>query len=185
MFDITRFLYADLDYIKNYATKKPTKKCIRCGVCKKTAIEQNKIWCTINPELIYGKPKFNNFETKKVAVVGAGTSGIIVSNNLAKRGLTVDLFDKETTINKNGRLCEVFGTDCYLKNFNEYIENDLKELSKANNLSLRLSETFEIKNSKNYDAIVIATGFKELFLGVPGSILRSVVSIFDILSKKL
>ena len=50
---------------------------------------------------------------------------------------------------------------------------------------LNLNHEFIANDAKKYDQIIIATGFRELFLGVPGAVLKSVVSIFDILHKKI
>jgi len=185
MFEITKEIYSDIDFIKKAASGCDINHCIRCGICKKYAEQQNKVVCTINPELSYSlnvnfKQKINN-----VAVVGAGTSGIVAATTLARRGYSVVLFEKGDKLNKNGKSCEVFSFDKRLQHFNNYIEKSAKTLEEQNKLTIKLGTEFKANDAKNFEAVVLATGFRELFLGVPGAVLRSVVSLFDILSKKI
>lgn len=185
LFDITRNLYSDLNFLNNIYFNNKNKNCIRCGVCKKVSEEKNEVYCAINPKLKYGENCTTSDTNKKIAVVGSGVSGIVSALELAKRGFSIDIYEKESKLNIYGRLCEVFGKDIYLKNFNDYIENDLLAYVKQNRINLKKSLEFKVLDSRNYDVIVLATGFKELFLGVPGAVLKSVVSIFDVLMKKI
>jgi len=183
LFNITRELLADFDFIFNMFNAKPIKHCLRCGICKKTANEKRQIYCSINPQISCALREKNFQPNQKVAVVGAGLSGMIAATTLAKRGMTVDLYEKQNKINSSARACEIFGTDKYLKNFNDFIENELNSFV-GKNIQLKLKTKFETENAKDYDKLIIAAGFKELFLGVPGAVLKSVVSIFDVLNKK-
>lgn len=185
MFDITKDLYADQNFLKNIINNRDNRHCLRCGVCRKVAEEKNEVWCAINPEIRYELRKFDVQKDKKIAIVGAGTSGLETAITLARRGYEVEIFEKEDKINKFGRLCEIFGTDVFLKNFNDYLENKVKKFQLNNKIKLNLNNNFAVEDASKFDKIVIATGFKELFLGVPGAVLKSVVSIFDILSQKV
>ncbi len=186
IYNITKNILSDENFLKNLKSNKPYKNCILCGACKKYGDELNKNYCVINPNLFFEhEVQFKADKHKKIAVVGAGTSGIVCANEMAKRGLNIDVFEKNKKINLHGRLCEVFESDLKLKNYNDYIENIFKMYQKNEKINLKLSEEFEAQNAKDYDTIILATGFKELFLGVPGAVLKSVVSIFDVLMKKI
>ncbi len=185
MFEITKEIYSDIDFIKKAASGCDINQCIRCGICKKYAEQQNKVVCTINPELSYSLNVNFKKKIQNIAVVGAGTSGIIAATTLARRGYNVSLFEKERQLNKNGKSCEVFSFDKRLEHFNRYIEKTAKLLEEQNKLTIKLGTEFKAVDAKNFEAVVLATGFRELFLGVPGAVLRTVVSIFDILSKKI
>ncbi len=185
MFDITKEIFADLNVIKNIFDGEANKNCIRCGVCRQFADEKKLLWCTVNPELVEKISQCKIDKNKKIAVVGAGISGCVCASILARRGYKVDLFEKEQKINRFGRLCEVFGTDKRLKNFNDYVEREVEVFAKKGQINLQKKQNFEFENASGYDTIILATGFRELFLGVPGAVLKSVVSIFDVLAKNI
>ena len=179
--DVTRQIYADENFVQNLTNHNFSQPCIKCGFCSQCT-RSCKIGCIINPLLTN---TFNNeIKVKKVAVVGAGLAGITCSNYLTKKNIKVNLFEMNNILNKNGRNCEIFNFDEYLKLYNDYIEEALNENIICNKVDLFLNTKFEIKDCKNYDAIIVATGFKEKFLNLNGSILRNVKSIYDMLSNK-
>lgn len=185
IFDITKEIYADESFIDKIYNKKPVRTCIRCGHCKECAEKNNKVECAINPSLF---EKFNPIisnNIQNVAVVGSGISGLVTSITLAKRGYKVTLFEKNNQLNKIGILSEVFGFDKRLKSFNNYLESVVINYVKKGNIEIKLNTRFSAENSANYDVVVLATGFNELFLNISGAVLKNVVSIYDLLDKKI
>lgn len=185
MFEITREIYSDFDFIKNIHDGLPIKNCIRCGICKKVADEKNMVWCAINPTLKHEISNCFIDKFKKVAVVGAGVTGIICASTLATRGFVVDLYEKQDEVNKFGKSCEIFDFDKNLSHFNSYIYSKLSNFAENKKINIKLKTEFFSKNAKDYDVVILAVGFKELFLGVPGAVLKSVASIFDVLTKNI
>lgn len=184
--DVTKQILADNNYLKNLQNNQESLPCIKCSYCNKYAEDFNKISCLVNPD-IYGLnlQKINILKNNRVAVVGAGVSGIMCACFLSDRGYLVDLFEKNETINEKGRSLEIFGMCKLTKKFNDYIENLLTKNAKNGQISLKTASKLEnIEKFDNYRAVIIATGFKEKFLKITGSVLKTVISIYDFLSNK-
>lgn len=179
--DITRQIYADTNFVQNLMNDIKSMPCIKCGDCNQYA-RNCKTKCSINPLLVN---KFNDTtKMNKIAVIGAGLAGIVCSNYLTDKNILVDLFEINKILNKTGRICEIYNFDKYLKAYNDYIENSLNEKISSSKVNLFLNTKFKTSDAKNYDAIIIATGFKEKFLNLNGSVLKNVKSIYDVLSDK-
>lgn len=186
IFNVTKQILADNNYLINLQNNEESMPCIKCSYCDKSAEIFKDNSCLVNPD-VYGLdlPKTNILKNNKVAVVGAGVSGIMCACFLADRGFSVDLYEKNNNVNENGRLLEVFGMCKLTKKFNDYIENLLTKNAKNGQISLKTASKLEnIEKFDNYRAIIIATGFKEKFLKITGSVLKTVISIYDFLSNK-
>ena len=126
IFDVTKNIYSDSRFLLNEKTQKISKNCIKCSFCDQISKKNGKIECTINPELINKILLFSSDnKTKKVAIIGAGLSGIICAITLARRGFCVDIYERNNKINSSSRRCEIFGYDKLLNDYNNYLENEV------------------------------------------------------------
>ena len=182
MFDVTKNIYSDSKFLLNEKTQKVSKNCIKCSFCDQISKNYGKIECSVNPEIINKNLIFSTEnKTKKVAIIGAGLSGIICAITLAKRGFCVDIYERNNKINSISRKCEIFGYDGLLNDYNNYLENEVYSLRE--NITLLLNTNFDVNSYdlKKYYSIVVASGFHEKFLNITGAILKNVKSIYDCL----
>ena len=204
LYNFSRQILADNCVINKLKNNLQIRNCIKCGLCesKNNCFMKNdwilnpqkyyKDLITNNANLIEKICKNDDFELNnsenddKIAVIGAGISGINVAINLLKIGYKVDLYEKEKQVNKIGRCCEIYGYNYLLKNYNDYIENELYDFIKKDRLKLYLDTEFKISmlNDNNYSKIVVSTGFKTKFSTIPGAVLPNVKNIYEVLSNK-
>ena len=187
MINITKQVYADNNYLNKIKTQNIINLCIKCSHCNNISQNYNSVECLINPNT-FGKSlsKSVSRTNNNVAVIGAGLSGIICSNYLAERGFNIDVYEAGSSINKNGKVNEIFGYDELMKNYNSYIENVFAKNIKSKKINLFLNDKFVSNKTgiDNYSAIIVATGFHEKFLEVSGAVLKNVKSIYEVLSSK-
>lgn len=211
IFCITKHIYADSKFLAKIKSENFSKinPCINCSNCNFYASNFGKVVCSVNPALFNCHFEKCNQINSKVAVVGGGTSGMIAALILAKRGFSVDLFEKNSTLNKSGRLCEIFGFDNLLKKFNDKLESDVLSFSasKSGNafsavsslssgekiktpergkINIRLKEKFDVEKIKpdDYFAIFVATGFHEKYFDAVGAVLKNVKTIYEFLDNE-
>ncbi len=184
--DITKQIYSDENYLSKIKKGENYTPCIKCSKCNKSISSFGKISCTVNPSLLNDKLFPTTRINKLVAVVGAGVAGITCAINLAERGFEVELYDKNSILNKTGKLCEIYKFDELFALFNSNLEQKLNDFAKKGKIKLKLSTEFdvELSKSKQYCTIIVATGFHEKFLNVSGAVLKNVKSIYDILESK-
>ncbi len=185
--NITKQIYANENFLKDIRSSDPHRECIRCLECLNYSKVHDMVYCIINPGLkSYDNNSSNNQNNRRVIVVGGGTSGVCSAIFLAQRGITVELFEKTTNLNSNGRLSEIFGFDLPLKNFNDFLLSKIEEFSKEGKIVVHQNTTFTSDNKileKNLP-IIIATGYHENFLNISGAVLKSVKSISEALADK-
>lgn len=185
--DVTRNLLSDNNYLKNLILKIPYQKCIKCSYCNKKAHFNNKIECVINPSLLYSDIKFEqNNKLKKVAIIGSGISGIICAITLIKRGFNVTIFEKNNELNLIGKLTTIFGFDKLLLDYFESLEKQLLNFKEKGKLIINLNEKFRPTNEtlREFDSIIIATGFSTKFLTISGAVQSHVFDIYTFLKNK-
>ena len=183
--DITRNLYSDECFLYKIRNNKKFRPCIKCGYCNELA-RKKEIGCLVNPIMFEDKLQTAlHYKNKNVAIIGAGVSGISCANYLAERGFSVDIYEMNNVVNKNGRLSEIYGFDKSIKSFNDFIESMLTKNINDKKINLYLKQSFDLKYSdKDYFSIIVATGFHEKLLDISGSILKNVKSIYDVLANK-
>ncbi|MBQ4542354.1 MAG: NAD(P)-binding protein [Clostridia bacterium] len=184
--DVTKQLYADNKYLINKNNDVLIRPCTKCGYCDYISKEQGINSCLINPEVF--SQKLNKVSLKhnnNVAIIGGGLSGLMCAIYLLERGFYVDIYDKNDILNKRRKNFEIFDFCKLTKNFNDYIDNLL--IKNANNCQIYLKTDIKHDNiliNKEYRAIIVATGSHEKFLNILGSVLKSVVSLYDVLTNK-
>lgn len=187
LFNITKNIYADEDFLIKEKTQKLVKKCIKCNKCIDFIRKYNKIACAINPTLTDNSDLISTInKTERIAIVGAGVAGIVCALTLNQRGYMVDLYEKASEINAKNKLCEVFGCDKYLKEYNSYLKIKILKNAKSKQINLKTNYNFvyDANLLKEYTTVIIATGAREKFFCVNGAVQKHVKSIYEILSSK-
>ena len=187
LFNITKNIYADEEFIVKEKTQNLVKKCIKCNKCIDFIQKYNKIACAINPALATDCDLISTInKCERIAIVGAGVAGIICALALNQRGYVVDLYEKASEINAKNQLCEVFGSDKYLKEYNNYLKIKILKNAKIKQINLKTNYNFvyDANLLKEYTTVIVATGAREKFFCVNGAVQKHVKSIYEILSSK-
>ncbi len=187
--DVTRNIYSDVNYLNLLKNANIVRNCLNCSHCNKFAKENHIMDCLINPELFDFEDCKLSQPSGVVAVVGAGFSGLICAITLAKRGYSVDVYEKNNHLNFYGKLTTIFGMNEDLSKYINYINHEIEILSKMGKINLFLNHKFDYKKEEiaKYLSIVVATGFKSKLLAANGAVQNHVQNIYDSLqnSKKL
>ena len=142
----------------------------QCAVCARTGFEDTD---TFEPAA----------KQKRVAVVGAGPAGVVATKTLAHRGHKVDLYEKTNNIGGMLNLASVAKNKYELKNYVQYLSNEIEKLQKDGKLDVFLGKNaaFEELKAQKYDAIIFATGSKCVGLNIDGAVLPHVHTVVEAL----
>lgn len=158
------------------------RKCIACNTCMQSIFRNGKIECLVNPAL--GREKEMAFKPadkpKKIMVIGGGPGGMNAARVAAKRGHTVDLFEKKSELGGQLRL----GVKPYFKKeLNHLIEFLITQINKEK-IVRHLNHEVTIETIKEYnpDAVIVATGSSPACPPIKGNNLPVVFTVPDILN---
>jgi 2-enoate reductase len=189
-----RPLLADPDWpMKAYSGKVSSiRPCIGCQEgCLNEFVEGGHPQCAVNPRtsfefklpLVPAKVE----QAKKIAVVGSGPAGVVFAITAAKRGHSVELFEKQSCI--GGRI--VAGSVPRIKfdiaNYLKYLDLQLKETSLNYDLTCHFDTLATLEDLKkgNYDSVVFSVGTKNVTPKFPGfDMLKSVQAVDLLLDEK-
>ncbi len=143
----------------------------QCAVCPRTAFEEE-----------YSQEVLKAEKQKRVAVVGAGPSGVIAADILMRRGHSVDLYDKHDFIGGMLNIISKPKIKYEIKNYVTYLENVVAKLKSSKNFKLYLSTevTDKILKTKGYDTVLFATGSKQTKPSIDGASGDNVVTAVDV-----
>lgn len=156
--------------------------------CLGELVEGGRPMCAVNPrtgfeDRLDGSELTRARSPGRVAVVGAGPAGITAALAAARRGHSVTLFEARPEI--GGML--VPGSRPAIKfevaNYLEWLRGEVEEASGEVRLSLELGRSpsaLELKAGR-FDAIIAATGSRQIRPGVPGIEAPHVIAAVDLL----
>lgn len=183
---LARPFLADAEFVKKAAEGRSDliNTCIGCNQACLDHIFKGKLAsCLVNPyacretELVITPTK----KIKKIAVIGAGPSGLSFSVEAQKRGHEVTLFDKASEVGGQFNYAKVVpGKEEFYETL-RYYNNEIKETG----VTLVLNQKITGDDLNDFDEIVLATGVHPRELKIPGADHPKVVSYIDVLTKKI
>ena len=185
MVSMARPLLADSHFVKKAAQGKADEinTCIACNQACLDHIFKNKLTsCLVNPrachetELVFHKAPAR----RKLAVVGAGPSGLTAATLLAERGHEVHLFDAASEIGGQLNMAkQVPGKE----EFHEMIRYFNKRVQ-LTGVHLHLNTRVDAAALQAYDEVIVATGVNPRDPKIPGQDHPKVLSYIDVLRHK-
>ncbi len=165
---------ADADFGVKASEGKPQliNTCIACNqACLDHIFSRKNASCLVNPRAGYEMefplvtPTLKS-RAEKIAVVGAGPSGMTAACTLAARGYHVHLFDQQTQIGGQFHLAKkVPGKEEFAETL-RYFENQLKELQVEVHLGKTVSAQELIQQA--FSKVILATGILPRTLNLEG-----------------
>ena len=154
--------------------------CIACNqACLDHAFARKEVSCLVNPRAC-NETTLNYIPTikkKKIAVIGAGPSGLAFSEIAAQRGHEIDLFEARNQIGGQFNLAKkIPGKEEFFETL-RYFSNALKK----NNVNLMLNKKAQASDifGKGYDEVVFSTGVYPRKIRINGSQNKNVISYID------
>ena len=185
MVSMARPLLADSHFVKKAAQGKADEinTCIACNQACLDHIFKNKLTsCLVNPrachetELVFHKTPAR----RKLAVVGAGPSGLTAATLLAERGHEVHLFDASHEIGGQLNMAkQVPGKEEFhemIRYFNKRVE--------LTGVHLHLNTRMDAAALQAYNEVIVATGVSPRDPKIPGQNHPKVLSYIDVLRNK-
>ncbi|MCL2368606.1 MAG: NAD(P)/FAD-dependent oxidoreductase [Oscillospiraceae bacterium] len=185
---VARSFIADPEWAKKVKEDR-TEDIIPCICCNEGCVGRvdpgKTLGCAVNPFTgLEGVAKIVEApEKKKIVVVGAGPAGVEAALVAAKRGHTVELWEKSTKI---GGLLKPASSPAFKKELRRLVEYYKAQIYKTPNLRLRLNRTATAENllEARADAVVIATGATPMVPQIPGVDGKNVHLATDVLQDK-
>jgi len=159
--------------------------------CLNEFIEGGHPQCAVNPrtgfEDVLCTELVPTSTSKKVAVVGAGPTGMLCACTAAQRGHHVTLFEKLDKVGGELIPGSVPKFKYDVANYLQYLENQVEETARSYQLNIRLrtEATPELLKGEGFDAVVICTGARPTKLVVEGIDLPHVVQAVNLLRNTL
>ena len=187
MVSIARPFLADPEFIlkAKEGRSENINTCIGCNqACMDHVFNVTLVSCMVNPRACY-ETELNYLpvtEKKKIAVVGAGPSGLICANIAAERGHEVTLFEASDRIGGQFNLAIKIPGKIEYKETIRYFGNELER----NGVTLKLNEkaTAEMLMADGFDEVVVATGVVPNTPELEGINHPKVLSYLDVLTGK-
>lgn len=184
MISMARPLLADADFVVK-AEKDQSDSINTCIACNQGCLDhvfaRKRATCLVNPRACYETELvFKQVVNKKrLAVVGAGPSGMEFSCAAAERGHEVHLFDKEQGLGGQFNIAKTIpGKEEFYETIRFY-----EQRAKAAGVHFHFgeSQTAESLKEAGFDEVIIATGIKPRKLDLPGFDSENVKGYLDVL----
>lgn len=187
MVSMARPFLADPEFMNKALADKETEinTCIGCNqACLDHIFKQKTASCLVNPRAC-NETELNYLPTKlkkKIAVVGAGPSGLAFSTVAAERGHDVTLFDSQSEIGGQFNLAkQIPGKEEFHETL-RYYKNLISKYKIKLTLNKRISSEELI--AEKFDEIILATGITPRTPQILGIDHSKVISYVDLLSGK-
>lgn len=172
-----RGIVADNQLIKKLVQKR-YDEIDYCGYCLQGCLYNVKkgigLGCIINPE-VDKAPLKKIDQPKKVAVIGAGPSGISAALTLTKLGHSVTLFEKEQNIGGNFILAPFAkGKESMKRPLNSLIQKAKRVIK-----DIQTGVNLENIDFKSYDTIFVATGSRQFVPDINGMENENVITSLE------
>jgi len=156
--------------------------CIACMQCVDTAILRNEpLRCAVNPAA--GKEKestiTNADKPQRVVVVGGGPAGMEAAITAAQRGHHVKLYDQETRLGGQLILAAIPPSKDIVGDFTRHLTSEIKRLGVE--VELGKEATLDMIEAAKPDAVIVATGVKNIMPDIPGIDAAHAVKAEDVL----
>jgi len=168
---------------------KTIRPCIGCQEgCLNEFVEGGHPQCAINPRTAFEDEYSYEISKavikKKIAVIGAGPSGITMAETLLARGHQVDLYEKEKQIGGVVVPGSVPKIKYEIKNYLEWLSGSVDTMKLNPNFKLHLNTSMNALSLKQkaYDVIVTANGASQSKPPVEGINSKHVYSAISILN---
>jgi 2-enoate reductase len=157
--------------------------------CLNEIVEGGHLKCSVNPrtgfEDVLGRNLIPTLHPKKVAIIGAGPSGILCAITAASRGHAVTLFEKTGQV--GGMLVpgSVPKIKYEVKNYLVYLEHSLEAACRESDLTVKLDHEVlpELFNRERFDSLVVCVGGNALRPAIPGIDQANVIQAIDLFCK--
>lgn len=185
MVSMARPFLADPEFVNKAAEGKANEinTCIGCNqACLDHIFKQKTASCLVNPRAC-NETELNYLptaKTKKIAVVGAGPSGLAFATVAKERGHHVEIFDQQSEIGGQFNLAkQIPGKEEFYETL-RYFNTKIQKLQ----IPLHLNKKVEASDliSKGYDEVILATGIKPRTPAIDGIQHEKVISYVDLLS---
>lgn len=159
--------------------------CIRCLQCYHISTNRRNVGCSVNPR--YKNEDFVLKDVtkaeikKKIAIIGAGPSGIIAAITASKRGHDVTLFEKDSGV---GGQLKYIVKEKYKEDIKKYFEYLKVQLKKSEvKVVLNTEVNKELIERFNPDSIIVAVGSDSIIPRIDGIDRKNVIGFHDALIK--
>lgn len=159
-----------------------TRPCLRCWTCNRHSGMGVPVRCAVNPKL--GKEMMllripRESQAKRIAVVGGGPAGMQAALSASERGCSSVLFEKTNEL--GGKLILAAAVE-YKQDIRRYYRWLVRQVEENPKIEIRLgvAATKEIIESKEFDAVIMATGSTPILPHFEGEDLNRVVWFGDV-----
>ena len=133
--------------------------CIGCNDCLLGIRRGRLVQCSVNPTVGFEnftqlKPAKEENKKDKILIIGAGIGGIEVAVTAAKRGYSVNVWEKEACSGGLGNAAAAPYIKTSVKNYVKYLDNQLKKYSDKIDVVYNKEATFEEVKKFNPDKII-------------------------------
>lgn len=162
------------------------RKCIACNDgCIGTLFTDHPIRCVLNPTLgrEYEGPVQKTDAPKKVAIIGAGPSGLYAAITAREAGHTVTVYEKEHHAGGQFYLASMPPCKGEITDYLRWLVYQCNELG----VEIQYNTTMTVERVKEVapDVVIVATGAYPVIPPIPGSDKPSVCNAHDLLAGKL